>query len=374
MKYDLVFEGGGAKGAVFVGALKAFEDCQHTIGRVVGTSAGAITATLVCAGYSSEKMMVAVREKLPDGKPRFSSFMDVPESFDESEITDSLSLSLLKGIDIPMIPDFIERHLDRMIFDTLMQSSVYRHVFSFVEQGGWYAGNKFLDWIRDKLDEADSGLGSTSLAEFNMRTGKDLSLVASDITDQNMLVLNHRTAPQCPVIWAVRMSMSVPFAWQEVIWRPEWGTYLGKNISGHRIVDGGLLSNFPIAYLVSSDPDVIAAMGTQPESTNVLGFLIDETIEVPGSGDAPKSASNLPPQLSQVDIKEIELVQRIKNLVDTVLSGHDKIVIDAYKDYVVRLPAKGYSTLDFDMTDERMDALIEAGKVTTDAYLASLSG
>ena len=62
MIYDLVFEGGGAKGAVFVGALKAFEDHQHTIGRVVGTSAGAITATLVSSGYSSE-MMMAISQK-----------------------------------------------------------------------------------------------------------------------------------------------------------------------------------------------------------------------------------------------------------------------------------------------------------------------
>jgi len=368
MKYDLVFEGGGAKGAVFVGALRELEDRQHTIGRVVGTSAGAITATFVAAGYSSQQMLQAVKEKLPNGKPRFSSFMDVPESFDESEIDASLSYGLLKSIDIPQIPDFIERHIDRMLFDTLLQSPTYRHLFSFVELGGWYAGFKFLDWIKEKLDQIDPGLGDASLAEFNVRTGSDLSLVGSDITEQNMLVLNHRTAPDCPVIWAVRMSMSVPFAWQEVIWKSDWGLYLGRDISGHRIVDGGLLSNFPIAYLVSHDKEVIDAMGVQPDSSNVLGFLIDEGLAVPGAGEAPKAPSKLPPQFEQIDLKEFELVQRITNLVDTVMSGHDKIIIDTYKDLVVRLPAKSYQTLEFDMTDARMDALIKAGQATTKAY------
>ena len=96
-------------------------------------------------------------------------------------------------------------------------------------------------------------------------------------------------------------------------------------------------------------------------------------IVVPGAGEAPKAPSKLPPQLGQIDIKEFELVQRITSLVDTVMSGHDKIIIDTYKDFVIRLPAKSYQTLEFDMTDERMDALIKAGRVTTEAYFAANS-
>jgi predicted acylesterase/phospholipase RssA len=318
-------------------------------------------------------MLAALKEKLPDGSPRFSSFMDMPERFDEDEINESLSYGLFNSIDIAVIPDFIERHIDRMIFDALLQSPIYRHLFSFVELGGWYCGDTFLNWMREKLNLVDPGLGDATLAEFHVCTGRDLSLVGSDITDRNMLVLNHRTAPDCPVVWAVRMSMSVPFAWQEVVWKSDWGKYLGRDIEGHRIVDGGLLSNFPIAYLLSSDPEVIDAMGHQPVDSKVLGFLIDEAIPVPGAGEAPKAPSKLPSELSKIDIKEIEFVQRITNLVDTLLSGHDKIVIDTYKKFVIRLPAMSYATLEFDMTDERMDALINAGRNTTEAYFAAQS-
>ena len=44
MQYDMVFEGGGAKGMVFVGALEVILAQGHTHGRLLGTSAGAITA------------------------------------------------------------------------------------------------------------------------------------------------------------------------------------------------------------------------------------------------------------------------------------------------------------------------------------------
>lgn len=38
MNYDLVFEGGGAKGMVFVGACQEFFNRGHSFGRLLGTS------------------------------------------------------------------------------------------------------------------------------------------------------------------------------------------------------------------------------------------------------------------------------------------------------------------------------------------------
>ena len=42
--FDIVFEGGGAKGTAFVGALEVLFGAGHKHRRLVGTSAGAITA------------------------------------------------------------------------------------------------------------------------------------------------------------------------------------------------------------------------------------------------------------------------------------------------------------------------------------------
>lgn len=52
----LVFEGGGAKGVAYVGALRAIEDRKLRIAAVAGASAGAITATLIACRFSAERV------------------------------------------------------------------------------------------------------------------------------------------------------------------------------------------------------------------------------------------------------------------------------------------------------------------------------
>lgn len=369
MQFDLVFEGGGAKGIVFVGALQALESRGHTIGRVIGTSAGAITATLIAAGFDSEEALHATQEKLPNGKPRFSSFMDTPGTFDEQVIQNSLSYQLLSEVDIPYLPDILEKQIDRLIIEGLMQKPAFRHLFAFVERGGWYGGNMFIEWIREKMDSGGRDLSETTLTEFNLRTARDLTVIGSDITGSEMLVLNHRTAPNCPTAWAVRMSMSVPFAWQEVEWDRNWGLYRGRDITGHRVVDGGLLSNFPIGLLVSRGEEVEDVMGEDNRSERVLGLLIDETLPVPEAEEPLDEEAPQPGVLSRIDYRELEIVRRITGMANTVTQAHDKFVRDTHKDFVCRLPAKGYGTLEFDMSDQRMEAAIGGGRMAVEGYL-----
>ena len=118
-EYDLVFEGGGAKGSVFVGALEVFfaKNCKPR--RFLGTSAGAITATLMAAGFGSDELLKAVNEKLENGKPRFSSFMDIPEEFDDITIKNSFIYAIFENIDFSLIPDSIENIVDKTTFKQL---------------------------------------------------------------------------------------------------------------------------------------------------------------------------------------------------------------------------------------------------------------
>ncbi len=359
MHFNLVFEGGGAKGAVFVGAMREFERQGHSYGRLLGTSAGAITATLLAAGYSANEMLVQINEKLSDGSPRFSTFMDVADTISDADWENSVLFKLFKQIDWPLIPEAIEGRMDDFVIKQLTQMKVYRLLFTFMELGGFYAGNAFLEWLREKLDLNGRNLGQATLAEFYEHTGKDLNVVASNITDGGILVLNHRTAPNCPVAWAVRMSMSIPFIWQEVRWRQAWGAYRGRDISGHAIVDGGLNSNFPIRLLISRSPDVIAAMGPH-DGTFALGLLIDETKPVANSGSGTAGTHFGFAQ----EIKNLPIVRRVSDLVNTMTNAYDKTIIDAYKDGVCRLPAQGYETTDFDMSDARTAALVTAGERT----------
>ena len=53
---DLVFEGGGVKGIGLAGALSMLEEREYRPQNIAGTSAGAITAALLAAGYSADEL------------------------------------------------------------------------------------------------------------------------------------------------------------------------------------------------------------------------------------------------------------------------------------------------------------------------------
>jgi NTE family protein len=364
MKYDLVFEGGGAKGMVFVGALQEFERRGHTYDRLLGTSAGAISAALVAAGYTTDEMLVALGEK-KDGKSVFIDFMSPPAPIPENVIAGGAISVFLDGFDIPYFPNFLEKGVKRSLISYFGEKLPARHLVSFVELGGWYSADHFIEWLAGKLDSGSvdgkkRSFSKMTLEEFYKATGKDLTLCVTDTTWHMMLALNHRTAPDCPLIWAVRMSMSIPLLWQEVVWESGWGKYRDQDITGHSIVDGGVLSNFPIELFLSDLPSITSLMGPK-SSNNVLGMLIDETLEVEGAATAQKSHG-------RIDISQLKTVQRIGGLVNTMLEAHDKSVITTFEKLVVRLPAKGYGTTEFDMSDERRELLVDAGRKAMKVY------
>jgi predicted acylesterase/phospholipase RssA len=367
MEYDLVFEGGGAKGLAFVGALQAFERHGHTPRRLIGTSAGSITACLIAAGYNSQENLGAISEKLPDGRPRFASFMDIPTIYEDTIVKDQMGYWLKAELDNPNIPDLVEPLVDDII-GSLVKKDLVRHFLSLFLWGGWYAGDTFMSWLSEKLDAGRRNLASSTLQDFHQNTGRDLSVVASDLTGKEMLVLNHRTAPILPTVWAVRMSMGCPFAWQEVVWKSEWGNYRKRDMTGHRVVDGGLLSNFPISLFVSSDENIDEIMGEGAQSENVIGLLIDETLEVPGAGEPPSRGLSAPGVLDRVDLLEA-MVIRIHGLAETVLSAHDKTMLATYQELVCRLPAKDFGTMEFDMSPQRTLAIMQAGEAAMEAFL-----
>ena len=374
---DLVFEGGGAKGMVFAGALDVlFADSDRSCGRLLGTSAGAITAVSLAAGYTPDEILDALGERGPDEKSVFESFFGFPPPFVEEAIQNSAIYELLASMDLPLVPDRLEKRMDLWITRKLAATDATRHLFSFIERGGWYSADPFVAWLERKLDEDKSdgtprGYSRFTLSEFFEATGVELTVVAADTTWARMLLLNHRTAPDCPVVWAARMSMSVPLLWQEVEWLEGWGDYHTWNpdtarlepmsLAGHTIVDGGLLSNFPIALFLSDRADVAAVVGPAA-STNVLGLLIDESLPVPNRPPRPGEGTG-------PDLAGLRTVRRLRGLLNTATSAHDNLAVAAFAQHVVHLPAGGYGTTQFDMTDEERDALVAAGRQAMDDYL-----
>ncbi|HEX8068323.1 MAG TPA: patatin-like phospholipase family protein [Pyrinomonadaceae bacterium] len=353
--YDLVFEGGGAKCVAFGGALTEFAAAGHTYGRLVGTSGGAVTAMLCAAGYTPKELLALADEKVA-GRPRFATFLDPPSArdFNDEDVDRSLLVELCGRVRLPGV--------GRALVKALLAVAPFRQLFSLVECGGFFAGVRIYEWLCERL--AAKGLPpGVTFGAFNARTGADLSVVVADSTEMELLILNHRTAPDCPVAWGARMSLGIPFLWREVRWRKEWGLYRGRAKEGCVMIDGGALSNFSL-WLFGAKPDdpfVSAVMGPAPAAPVAhLGFYLDDELEVE---NAPP-----PPALAQL-LGSLRTVQRIMRVVETVSVSRDKITFEYDSQAVCYLPTLSYAVTEFDMTDERRAALVQAGRYAMRKHL-----
>ena len=154
--------------------------------------------------------------------------------------------------------------------------------------------------------------------------------------------------------------MSIPFVWREMVWDKSWGTYRGRDKTGHIFVDGGVLSNFPLELVAESTPEIVAIMGnTDPNGAGTLGLMLDQTIPVPGG------------QNSQTPRPRLRTADRVTRLIDTMTGSSDATAVRKYPNFVCHLPVGGYGTTEFRMSKDRMDRLIAAGRTAMTAYLAS---
>jgi hypothetical protein len=125
------------------------------------------------------------------------------------------------------------------------------------------------------------------------------------------------------------------------------------------MVDGGVLSNFPIRLIAESVPEIMG--NTDPNGALNLGLLLDEQLAVPGINPAP------PP----LPVDNLRVVQRISRLMDTMMGAQDSEEIRQRAAEICRLPVKGYGTTEFDMPQPKLTALVEAGRAAVVAHLQS---
>jgi predicted acylesterase/phospholipase RssA len=209
-------------------------------------------------------------------------------------------------------------------------------------------------------------------------------LAATDVTAQRLLILNHHTAPDVPLLWAVRMSMGIPLVWPEVEWKERWGRYRGRAMyeggEGHRIVDGGVLSNFPLKYLIEprhTAPGGVLGALHDSGPAGVLGILLDETRGARQPAPAPKGVA----AKTETTKAEKGLGERVKDnllvmnnlsrLLSTMTAAWDLEAIEEYgaEPLICRVPVRGFDTLDFDMNDQSMAELVESGRGAMKRYL-----
>lgn len=196
-----------------------------------------------------------------------------------------------------------------------------------------YKGEVFLTWLRDKL----AAKGVRSFKDMPKLEGQSrLQIIVSDTTLRRLLVLPRDARKlgiqpdASEVALVVRMSMSIPGFFQPAEFvNPQTG-------QTHLIVDGGLLSNFPVWLF-----DRRGAVPRWP----TFGLAL-----TPDPEAAPLS-------------KDISATQYAKNPVSTMLEAHDRFFLEqADWARTIEIPTLGVGTVDFDLSEETKLALYRSGQ------------
>jgi hypothetical protein len=349
---------------------------KHTVQRLVGTSAGAVTAMALAAGYTPEEMLAVLVPKA--GQSSFAGFLQTPtaEDFppdrrDGSELVKALNLVVDGALnakkvksplkDKPLLAAALRLLLNELnqplLLDALMAVPRFAQFYSLLEVGAVCSDRRLVAWLKEQLK--NKGFAEeVTLKEFHEANRRDLSVVAVDTVGRELLVLNHRTAPNCPVWAAVRMSMGLPFVWPEVAWPESWGTYRGREMSKARIMDGGMLSNFPMRLLVDGHKEDIRQMMGEPDPPEVrrLGLYLDDRKPVPGAED-------------RTTLSDLKLAERAARIIDTTTAPWDQEIVDRYAEDICFIASKGFNLLDFDLDERRVQALVNSGRCAMTAYL-----
>lgn len=288
MKVDLVFEGGGIKGLAFVGSVCCLEDHGYEFERCAGTSSGSIIAALLSAGYTGNELK-----------------------------------NIILNTDFGQ---FIENNK----YNTLESS------FRLISQNGIYKNSYVYEWLTELLSKKNK----LKFKDMYLNEKSKLKIIASDITKKDIIILpndlvNYDIDPmEFDIAKAVQMSTSIPFYFQPV--------KLEHKNGFNFIVDGGLLSNFPIWIF---DVERIPRWPT-------FGFnLINDEQSYTSQGDK-------------------DIISFTIDTITTVLNRNENIYVRE-KDSVrtINIPTLGVKTTDFYISKELILKLFDEAYKSTENFL-----
>ncbi len=324
---DGVFEGGGVKGIALVGGLSAAEEAGvEGWKNVAGTSAGAIVACLVAVGYAAERLHEIMKPL------RYAEFADYgwPGQVRGFLWNQFRMRGLAPGL-------FFKQWLAKQIAQSPLAQEVGETEL------------RFKDVVRRDLPE---GLSEDELQRARYR----LQVIASDLTGGRMLVLPHDIAgfalakggspiepDELLLVDAVRMSMSYPYLFAPAtVWKGE---------TPYFIVDGGLLSNFPIW--------LFDAHG-RPPARPTWGFRLH-------GGVSPEE---------QPPYRKIPMpfwrIKLLKAMFEASTGAWDQRQLGAATSArTVSIPTGTIATTDFGLTPDQADSLFETGRSRAQEFFSS---
>jgi NTE family protein len=200
---------------------------------------------------------------------------------------------------------------------------------------GLYKGNVLEGWIAEKL-------ALKGLRTFADLPPNKLRVIASDLTNGSLVVVpNDLPKYGIPIdtfsiAKAIRMSCSIPYFFEPVKLR----SVDGCNV----VVDGGVLSNFPMWLFDQENVKKVRP---------VLGIKLTSN----GSNHPPKNKIN-------------NAIQMFEALFETMKDAHDSRYISRkHEKNIIFIPTEGVLSTEFDLSDERKQALFQVGEQSANEFL-----
>lgn len=314
---DLVLSGGGVRGVGLVGAVSALIDAGYQPQRVSGTSAGSIVGAIVAA-VSKRADMTGEQVK---------------------EI--ALGIDYRKFLD----PGRIERF-------PLLGPAV-----AMVRGNGIYRGEYAHDWILGELKNLGvNTFGDLALDDETLPEERRYKLVVTvaDLTRGQLVRLPWdyrrvygRDPDEQSVAHAVRASMSIPFFFRPV------SLISAKQVTS-TLVDGGLISNFPIDSLDRTD-------GRRPRWPT---FGVTVMPNVSASGDAVARA------LAVLRVGAPPLLERV---ITTMMFGRDQAYLDQpwVRGRTIQIGSPDLGVLDFGASKSEIQAFYSKGHAAAHDFLST---
>jgi NTE family protein len=307
---DLILEGGGVKGIALVGSYTALSEAGYDFHRIAGTSAGAIVGALIAAGMSPGDLKGVMRE-IDYGR------------FEDKGFIDHLGL-VGKGASL------------------LFEKGIYEgsYLRAFMDEQLKALGVETFGDLR--IDDPDASPGDAKAYR--------LVVMTSDVTRARLVRLpwdyeQYGLDPDTQrVADAVRASMSIPFFYEPVRFTSRDAQ--GKEATSY-MVDGGMLSNFPIEVFDRTDG--------KPPRWPTFGLKLSAK---------PDAA-----QRQKYDVRGTFSLARA--MVGTMTSFHDQIHIDD-PSAVARtmfVDTFGIRATDFDIDETMQDTLFKSGRQAAEAFL-----
>lgn len=247
LRLFVAFEGGGAKGIVHVGALRAIEENSRLqISGVAGTSAGAIVAALVAAGFSSEEMVAST-----DGTSKLLESVGAKHvgalfGWDWFKLR---ALALLFRRPAVLLLVLLVLITLLAVGAWFIVGGVYSASYSGLAGLAIIAGPIYLlvravlgvaslNIFVEKFDQALSvKLGRPGRSVRFSHLPIPLRIVATDIGRRQLKLYSEKTTPDEKVARAVAASAALPVAFRARV--------QGKDGDKTTYVDGGFVSNIP---------------------------------------------------------------------------------------------------------------------------------